>query len=266
MTSVASASFTRFHAQRSVGEVKLGFGPRGVTVFREAGSAKLRLPKGANEAILINTSGGLAGGDRQQIEISVEEAASLAITTQAAERVYRSLGPAAEIQNHLKVAKGASLSWLPQETILFEGAALARQMTVELEEGASFLALESFVFGRIAMGETLNTVHVRDRWDVKQSGKLMHAERLAFGPQLPRGKAALGDAQAIATLLCIAPDLEQRAKALPQILGEQDGFSLWNGKGVARLVSDDGYSLKKKLARAVAALSGGKPVPYIWAF
>ncbi|MBG1232918.1 urease accessory protein UreD [Aestuariivirga litoralis] len=255
-----------FHAQRSVGEVRLTFGPQGVVHFREAGSTKLRLPKGAQQAILINTSGGLAGGDKQQVEIDVEEGASLALTSQAAERVYRSLGPAAQVTNRLKVAAGASLSWLPQETILYEGSSLSRRINVELEDGASFIGLESIIFGRAAMGEILNVCHLQDSWDVKRAGKLMHAERLKLGPHLPRGAASLGSAQAMATLICIAPDVEQRAKSLHPLLAEKDGFSCWNGKGVARLVDEDGYSLKKRLARAVAALSGGKPVPHIWAF
>lgn len=117
--------FDRFHAQRSRGEVKLGFGPRGVEHFREAGAAKLRLPQGSTEAILINTSGGLAGGDRHVIDIGVSEA-NLTVTTQAAERVYRSLGPAAELHVSLKVGPQARLCWLPQETILKAPASAAR--------------------------------------------------------------------------------------------------------------------------------------------
>jgi urease accessory protein len=257
--------FDRFLAQRSRGEVKLGFSARGVQHFREAGAAKLRLPQGSTEAILINTSGGLAGGDRHVIDIDISEGASLTVTTQAAERVYRSLGPAAELQVSLKVGKNARLCWLPQETILFEGSSLSRTLNAEMADDAELLCLESLVLGRTAMGEVLTRCEVQDSWNISRGGVLCHAERLRFGPVLPRGRAALASARAMATLVLVSPRADRHTKAVKKAIGPNGGVSCWNGKLVARLLEEDGFRLKKSLARAIAALSGGMSVPSVWA-
>ena len=114
--------------QRSEGAILLSMGPLGVRRMREAHAAKVRIPHGSHEAILINTGGGLAGGDRFSFTITAEENARLTVTSQAAERVYRSLGPAADVEVTLAAHAGATLMWLPQETILFDGAALTRRI------------------------------------------------------------------------------------------------------------------------------------------
>ena len=111
-------------------------GAHGLKRMREAHAAKVRIPQGSHEAILINTGGGLAGGDRFTFTITAEENARLTVTSQAAERVYRSLGPAADVEVRLAAHAGATLMWLPQETILFDGAALTRRITADLAEDA----------------------------------------------------------------------------------------------------------------------------------
>ena len=143
------------HQQRSRGAVETQLGPNGLIRHREEGCQKLRLPHGGQEAILITTSGGLAGGDEISTRISVAEGAYFAVTSQAAERVYQTLGPLAFVENKFNVAASASFCWLPQETILFNGASLTRKMDVHLATGASFLAVESIVVGRTAILENL---------------------------------------------------------------------------------------------------------------
>jgi urease accessory protein len=251
--------------QRSRGEVKLRFGQLGVRDLREAGSCKLRLPKGSGQAILINTSGGLAGGDEVSVGVAVESG-SLTVTSQAAERVYRSLGPPAHLDYSFDVADGATLHWLPQETIMFEGAALSRRMSVQLHGGAEFIAFESVVFGREAMGERLQAVRLTDHWDVFRDGKLIHAERLALGPQLPRSAATLGRAGACATLLMISPRVDTLAAVVAEVVGENDVVSCWNGKLVARFIAPNGFSLRKALVQAVSAATGGGDLPKSWSY
>ena len=142
------------------------FGPQ-----TAAPTAKVRLPGRGHDAILINTGGGLAGGDRFTYEITAEDEGHLTLTSQAAERVYRTLGPAAEVDVRLQAGAKARLMWLPQETILFDGAALTRSISAELSASATLLAVESVILGREAMGEELRHVRLRDRWRIRQEGR-----------------------------------------------------------------------------------------------
>ena len=141
--------------QRSEGSIHLSMGPRGIVRLREAHAAKVRIPFGVPEAILINTGGGLAGGDRFSFDITADADTTLTVTSQTAERVYRSLGPSAQVDVTLSARDGARLMWLPQETILFDGAALSRKISADLAVSARFLAVESVILGREAMGESV---------------------------------------------------------------------------------------------------------------
>lgn len=152
--------------QRAKGCAEVGFGARGLMQLYQSGCCKVLLPKRfepTQEAVFINTSGGVTGGDVLAYAASVEGGARLDVTTQAAERIYRTAGGEAVIENTVTVGDGCHLDWLPQETILFEGSALKRQLNVEMGESSSLLALETLVLGRKAMGETLRTAVVVDQ-------------------------------------------------------------------------------------------------------
>lgn len=250
--------------QRSEGRVRLRMERGGVAVLQEAGSSKVRVPRGSHEAILINVSGGLAGGDTIAIAAETGEGARLSLTTQAAERVYRTLGPAANIFVSLKASAGSTLLWLPQETIFFEGSALSRRLDVELAGQASFLAVEHMVFGRQEMGEVLRRICVEDRWTVQQHGKLVHAEAFKLGPDWPNSMASFGQNRAAATLLFVSPRAESLLDAVRAQLGPQDGASAWNGKLVARLLAKDSYVLRKSLMKAIRACLGDEGLPRCW--
>jgi len=245
--------------------MRLRFGTTGVVDYRESGASKLRIPRGSDEAILINTSGGMAGGDKIEISLAVEKNARLGLSGQASERVYRSLGPPAEISCQFEVAENATLHWLPQETILFEGSRLTRSIEAQLAAGSELLIVESFVLGRAAMGEVITRCEIADNWNIHCGGKLVHAERFKLGPSLPRGSAGLAGAQAFATVLLISPEIEARVPAITAAIAEIGAVSCWNGKLVARLAAEDGLKLKKALAKAIAAATGGKGVPRVWA-
>lgn len=258
--------------QRSAGRVDLRVERQGIAVLREDGSAKCRMPRGSDTAILINSSGGLAGGDTQTVTASAGTGAQLALTTQAAERVYRSLGPAADVTVTLSAEKGASLQWLPQETILFEGAALRRHISVDLADGATFLAVEPLIFGRTERGEQISHLHLSDSWDVRYSGQLIHAERLSLGRALPRSGATLSGYHALATLLLVSPLAESLLPALRPLLGPASGASAWKphgrgqgtGKLVARLLARDGYDLRKALIPVLSLCLNGRDLPKVW--
>ena len=137
---------TIFAANRAVGRIALSVKAAGELTRRarvhEEGPLRVRFPTahaGEAEAVLVNTAGGMAGGDRYALDLDVGAGARLAITTAAAEKVYRTLGPDTTIDVTLSVDAGGELAWLPQETILFDGARLRRSIDVALADGARLL-------------------------------------------------------------------------------------------------------------------------------
>jgi urease accessory protein len=250
--------------QRSEGEILLRVGTRGLVRMREAGAAKVRLPQGGHEAILINTGGGLAGGDHFTFDIGTEKDTTLVVTAQAAERVYRSLGPAANIDVKLTAARGSTLHWLPQESILFDGAALRRTITADLGPGARFLAVESIVLGRTAMGETVHHAALQDRWRIRREGRLIFADDLGFEGRPPVTTATLDSAKAFATVVLVDDSLEDQLELVRQTIGAAGSASAWSGKLVARLAARDSFELRKALIPALAVLAGGLALPKVW--
>ena len=173
------------------------------------------------EAVLINTSGGVTGGDRLAWRLTAGAGAALTVTTQAAERIYRAAAGAARIDTRLAVGPGASLDWLPQETILFDAARLERRLEADLAPDASLIALETIVLGRAAMGERVLTGALSDQWRIRRAGRLVHAEALLAEGDLARavaGPATLAGARAFATLVLAAPGAEARLDAARGLL------------------------------------------------
>lgn len=256
----------RLLQQRSVGEVKFHVDRHGVTQIRESGASKVRLPRGSHEAILINTGGGIAGGDSFSIDIDVGHDTRLTITSQAAERVYRTLGPSASIAAKMKVGAGATLHWLPHETIFYDGAALRRDYVVDLDAGSKFLAVEPLVFGRDQMGEAITNIRLKDTWRIRRGGDLAHADVLTLGPGLPSSKATLAGAAALATIVYVYEDAELLLPAVRDQLYPGSGASAWNGKLIARLLAQDGFLLLKQIISVLHALSGPEALPKLWTF
>ena len=203
-------------------EARFAIGHRGTRIadLSETGGFRLKFPEQERdecEAVLVNTGGGLTGGDRFQLDVTAKKAATLLITTQSAEKIYRSSGPETTLDTRLTLAEGASLAFLPQETILFSGARLRRVLAVDMAEDARLLAAESVIFGRSAMGEVLASGSFRDRWRIRRDGKLIFAEdvRLDGSMHETLKRKAIGDgARAIATILYAAPEAEARLDAI----------------------------------------------------
>jgi urease accessory protein len=235
----------------------------------EQGSLRVRFPGPAGrelEAMLVNTAGGMAGGDRFGIDITAEAGARLVVGTAAAEKVYRSSGDATGVSVKLDLGAGATVRWLPQETILFDRARLNRCIDVDMAEGASLLLAEAVVFGRSAMGERVEQGELIDRWRIRLGGRLVFAESVrlsgAIAAKLAEPAAAAGGC-AIATVL-VAPGGEPQAAAVrAQVFSGEVAISAWNGIGVARLCARDGAVLRRDLARVLAALDSG-PLPKLW--
>jgi urease accessory protein len=270
-----AVSLATFAANRAHGRVSLAVAatPTGVrrTASLEEGSLRVRLPGAcadAPEAVLVNTAGGIAGGDRFAVDLALEAGARLVVTTAAAEKVYRSHGPDAQVDVTATVADGAELTWLPQETILFDRARLARTITIDLTAGARLLLAETVVFGRAAMGETVREGSFADRWRIRRDGRLIFAEnfRLDGAVHERLGEAAVaGGRTALGTVL-MAPGGDAAVEAVRTASGAFRGeaaISAWNGIALARLAAHDSAALRHDLVVLLSAL-GRRALPRIW--
>ena len=241
----------------------------------QSGSAKVRLPKVYDEpatAVLINTAGGLTGGDRMDYDIAIGADAHAIVTTQTAERAYRSLGTSAEVTGQLSVDAKATLEWLPQETILFENSSVSRRISADLTGSARLLILESVVLGRAAMGEQLTRVFFKDSWRIRRDGKLVFADDLRLNgdpSDFFSGPATGQGAKAMATLLDCAPDAEDRLDYARSCLESapsgslQAAASAWNGHLILRFVATDSRSLRLSFMAFLETYRSAR-LPRVW--
>lgn len=263
--------------ERARGTAHVGLKADGaVTRLRQnyqQGSAKVRFPRivpGAPlEAVLINTAGGVTGGDRLSYAVTVDAGASGIATTQAAERIYRRSDGIAEIATTLAVGPGACLAWLPQETILFDRSALRRTLTADVAPDARLLAVEAVLLGRTAMGESARDVIVSDAWRIRRGGTLIFADTMRLdgdaAATMARG-ATGGGAVAVATVVMVAPDAEAALDTAREAMANADGeagASAWNGMLVARLIAGTGQKLRRDVTRLIEALRG-TAMPRVW--
>ena len=270
--------------QRTEGAATLGLRfcqgrPRLFRLYQQ-GACKIRLPKpladDAIDAILINTSGGLTGGDRLRWSIELEPRTRAVVTTQACEKYYRSIGGTVDVGTHIGLGDDTALAWVPQESILFDGSSLTRRLDADIAENARFLAVESVIFGRRAMGETVRRAFLSDRWRVRRNGRLLHAEDLKLSGDidtlLNRASVA-GGATAIATVLVTFPDCGELLPSLRNLLDSSSGAShVKTGAGdkiVVRIAAPTGFLLRRRLipildlsCRAVAGRN--QQLPKIW--
>jgi urease accessory protein len=272
MTLVRHHSTTMQRA-RGTGRIatKLRGGRTCLDTFYQEGCAKIRLPRAhsdALEAVLINTSGGLTGGDRIEWQVEVAQECRAVVTTQACERVYRSTGDDARVSTRLSISAGAHVDWLPQETILFEESRLARTLDVDLEDGATFTAVEAVVLGREAMGEAARSARLADRWRICRNERLIHAEATRLnGTDFERdGLSLLAGHNAFATVLAIAPNAEAKLEAVRALIapGTCAAASAVGERLVLRILAPSGLMLRRTIAPAIALLSGTGTLPRLW--
>ena len=227
------------------------------------------------EAVIINTGGGVAGGDRLECSVAALPGASIAVTSQAAEKVYRALDYPAQVTTRLKVRESARLAWLPQESILFNGARLHRTTEIELFSGAELLALEWLVLGRAAHKEIVVGGSILDGWRVKKDGRLIWAESFRVSDEIfvhLNRKALLSNFNSIATLVYFGPDVHRTLEFLREIvpsLGCDCAVTLVNGLIVARFAAKRSFDLKLALRNFLQQFepvvgSGPFRVPKMW--
>lgn len=274
LVSMASASET-FAANRAVGAVAFDVRHDGGTTRRgalhEHGSLRVRFPAPEQEglsAVLVNTAGGVAGGDRFDVDVTARADARLTLTTAAAEKVYRSHGPEARIAVALRAEAGARLAWLPQETILFDRARVLRSIDIDLASGASLLLCEIVVFGRAAMGEVMAEGRFIDRWRLRIGGRLAFAETVKLDGAIAHklsGRAVANGGAAVGTAL-IVPDDEavvERLRGATDALAGEVAVSAWNGFALARFCAQDGARLRADMMAVLRRVSPAG-LPRLW--
>jgi urease accessory protein len=264
-----------FASNRAAGRLALsvkssGGASRRDTIY-EDGPLRVRCPGPAApelEAVVVNTAGGVAGGDRLDLAFTVGAEAALVVTSAAAEKVYRTTGPDAAVTVTLTVAAGGRLAWLPQETILFDRAGLRRSIEVDLADGAELLLAEAVIFGRAEMGERVELGRLFDRWRIRRAGMLIYAETIRLDGAISarlQERAVANGGLAVASLV-VAPGDEAvvgRVRGLADAFRGEVGASAWNGMAVVRFCARDGAALRHDLMRVLTELRG-RALPRLW--
>ena len=250
---------TDLERARGKGSVVFNGGGNGTRVANlyEKFPTRIMFPKiagdAAREAVLVNTAGGIAGGDRFELNMIALDDARVAVTSQAAEKIYRALNEPARIDTRLKVRGSAKLAWLPQETIIFDRARFRRETEIDLHSGAELIALEWLVLGRAARGEDITRGYIRDSWLVKRDGRLIWADSFLVTDStflhLSR-KALLSNRKAIGTLIYFGPCPDHRLQGLREVAQSQQcdcAVTMVSGLIVVRLAAKTSSDLKMAL-------------------
>lgn len=263
--------------QRSHGVARLAFDADGgrKRLARRFASAPMRVltpaPGHAPEAVLANTAGGVAGGDTLAVSVQVDAGGDGTVSGQAAEKIYRAIDAPARIETRLSLAADARLEWLPQETILFDGARLDRRIDVDLAENASLLLAECLVFGRRAHGERFLSGAMHDRWRIVRGGRPLWRDALKVkgGDHAFDAAAGFAGARALATVIYAGPDLKDCLEMTRDVLNGRAGATVVRDLLIVRMLGEEAGAVKLALGDLVGRLrhrAFGRPAapPRVW--
>lgn len=238
--------------------------------LRHSGALKLLFPQGRQhlEAIIINTAGGITGGDVFSISAEAGDGSTLTLSTQAAERAYGAQpGQEGQLTTQLNVGANASLYWLPQETILYNQCNLRRRLRADLAQHSRFLMVEPIVFGRQAMGEALHDAVFRDRIEIRRNGKLLYLDGLKlYGDVAAKlGRPATGNGtRAMASVVWVAPEARGALETSRSLIGTAGGASMLQyDVMVMRLLAEDSFELRRVLVPLLENLTKNA-LPQSW--
>ncbi len=239
--------------------------------FRQSGSFKCLFPRtdgDALDAVLLNTAGGITGGDTFRFTGHASKDTTLTLTTQACERAYKAKpGPSGQIVNRLSVAPGARLNWLPQETILFDGSALERRLQIDLAPSATALMVEPLVFGRMAMGETLTDIRLRDRIEILRDSTPLFLDAMQFTGDLHAHLSKphiAGGAGAMALVAFVSSTAEGQLGPIRDMLPDTAGASLIHDDLlVIRVLAENSFTLRRTLMPMLRRLNNDT-LPRCW--
>jgi urease accessory protein len=228
------------------------------------------------EVVFLNTAGGIAGGDRLHYTLTASGGATITATTQTAERVYRAIGEPGRVTTRIEARDGATLEWLPQETIVFERGRLHRETEIHCDGDARVLAMDWLLLGRAASGETLRTGEIRDSWRVRRDGRLVWADSFRLEGDIAGQTARpslLGGCTALATILYAGADAGSHLDGARDLLAAasiKTGATVVNGLLIIRLAAGLAADLRRAVSLFLLAfrrLLGGFPaaLPRVWA-
>ena len=258
--------------QRATGQLNFHVNQKRVSRMYQSGSAKLMLPNTYSdmmEAVILNTSGGMTDGDIFNIDVQADDCA-LTMTTQTAERIYRSGGSRpSKVEINLSVSDKADLHWLPQETIIYNNSKFDRTLTINLSSCSNCLVAETIVLGREAMGENICDCQLIDNWRVFRAGNLFHAESLRLSNEVNKiitAPAGGNGARLLSTILYVGHNLEQAANRVAGLIQQSlsnCALSCWDDRLVIRLVSAHSAPARKEIERLLLAIRQ-QPLPRVW--
>ncbi|MEI9886468.1 MAG: urease accessory protein UreD [Rhizomicrobium sp.] len=229
------------------------------------------------QAAIACVSGGLVGGDRLDVAVTLEDGAQAVVIGQAAEKVYRSLGSDCTVETQLRVGAEAWLEYLPQETILFDAARLRRRTQLFLSPGAQTLSGGILVFGRTARGEMLKRGLVHDAWEIRGAdGRLVWKDALHMDGDLEAllaNPATFGGAAAYGSLIYAGEGtaglLDGVREILPQTAALRAGATALRGLLIVRFLGHNALELRGAFAavwKHLRSAAGGLPaaLPRLW--
>ena len=264
--------------QRSSGTLHIAYRDRDGTTaladLRQEGCLKARFPRptGWTEAVMLNSSGGVAGGDSLTLRLDVGRNAKATFSAQAAERFYgaRPSDTPSSVHTTITLAPNSAAEWLPQETILFDRSALTRTLEINMAEDAHFLGVETLIFGRALMGETVHTARLRDTIRLRRAGKLLLHDAIRLEGQVAEilaHRASARGAIAMATIIHATPTAPAHLTALREAWADapaEDAASTWNNILIGRIVAPDAATLRTTLVAGLAVLRDHRPLPRVW--
>lgn len=239
--------------------------------LRQEGSFRALFPRGQSdgiETVILNTAGGITGGDRFFVNGVAHDNALLTMTTQAAERIYRAKDAHAGILNTtLHIGKNARLNWLPQETILFDGCVLSRRLTVSLTASSTFLMVEPVVFGRLTSNETMTSGHFTDRVTITRDGLPIYIDSTEMSDNMAEHlshKAIGGRAAAMANVVFYNQNAARFLDHIRTLLPKSAGATMLSEELlVIRMLAPDSYLLRKTLVPVLTHLNNNT-LPKNW--
>ena len=258
-------------------EFALDGGATRLKYLYQSGSLRVKFPRtggGTPEAVLLNTAGGITGGDRFRCDVRVHHRAGAVMTTQAAEKIYRSAGGEATVATYLRVDTGGWLAWVPQETILFDRSRLRRRLSLSVADGGRALACETLVFGRRCRGESVRTGFLHDSWEVRQGGRLAWADVLALEGDLHEllsRPTVTGGATTLTTLVWVASDAPDLLGPVRELLAGAQATAAataFDGLLLVRLAAEDSFAGRQILFPLLGLLFGlanlAGALPRVW--
>ena len=200
--------------QRAKGKLKISFmnsnDETSIHDLYQSGALKVLIPKSKSkyaEAVLINTGGGIVGGDNLSIEVEAAKKTNTWITTQASEKVYKSSSEQSILNTKVTLEDNSTLFWCPKETILFHNSKLIRNLDFDIKSSSKLLIIENIVFGRLASGELNADCFFSDHWRIKRDEKLIFAENFLFEDKKTMyRKTNLGNYRSLLNVMYLSKD------------------------------------------------------------